>query len=505
MRTFKTSAILELKDQTAQGIKRAKSRFDDLKKSVDGFNRAAKNPGAVRSLKEFNFRSRQAKDRLRDLRRDLRSGKGDFEKISREIDQTSASLRRLNKANRGFRARSIAGSIGRGGLRTGAAIGVAGAGLGALAIRQTVNFGKEADEIGKFAKRVGFATESISALRAVVAETAGDEGVAALAPGLTAFNRRLGELKKGRGELVSLNDEFKTLLLSANSTEDAFVKFIEKAREIEDISELSAVLDKGLSEAGRKLVNFARTSDGEIKRIIREARALGGIVSDEDARKAAEFNDELGKLRLGFKGIGFSIGRQLIDPFREFIERTAIPKVIEFRKSIEGIDANTIEGAFERVAGLVERVATGLTGAFKVIEGISAFVDRREKKQLAKLNRDNGRVGIPEFDNIDDARDFRSAVRNSDGFIRRGGFQNRGNVRRVVGELNRERGREILDDYGPSKNWGPEIVAELQRINKNTSNQRDGVAPDTKVGRATTNYSLTRNLPVGGDALLVTP
>lgn len=382
MANFKHSAILELVDGTSKGAKSAISNFGKLKKAATGFNKEASSVRPAKTYKEFISRTKDAKNTLARLRREVRDGTGDFDRIQREIKKTKNELKDLNRANRGFSLRNRASAAGRRGGRLAAAGAVAGIAGAATGFGVANSFAEQADEVGKFASRVGFLTESLSALQFVVGQTAGEEGLASLNPGLTAFNRRLGELKQGRGELVNLSDDLKRVLLSADGTEDAFVKFIAEAQKIEDVSELASVLDKAFSEAGRKLVNFVRTGSAEVASLVDEARDLGVIITDEDARRAQRFVDEFDKLKKGIQGAGFALGGQLIGPFTEFFVNIAVPKIKQFVEFINSVDPKDIEAGFMRVADTVkttvDTLITGVELAAKLIDLVTQ--DEREKQ-----------------------------------------------------------------------------------------------------------------------------
>ena len=382
MANFKHSAILELVDGTGKGAKSAISNFGKLKKAATGFNKEASSVKPAKTYKEFISRTKDAKNTLARLRREVRDGTGDFDRIQHEIKKTKNELKDLSRANRSFSLRSKAGGLARGSKAVAALGATAGFAVAATGFGVTNSFAGQADEVGKVASRVGFLTESFSALQFVVDRTAGKEGLAALNPGLTAFNRRLGELKQGRGELVNLSDDLKRVLLSADGTEDAFVKFIAEAQKIEDGSVLSSVLDKAFSEAGRKLVNFVRTGSAEVATLVTEARELGVIITDEDAARAQRFVDEFDKLKEGIRGAGFALGGQLIEPFTRFFTEIAVPKIKEFVEFINNVDPKDIEAGFMRVADTVERavgaLVTGVELAAKLIDLVTQ--DEREKQ-----------------------------------------------------------------------------------------------------------------------------
>jgi len=373
MPTFKTSAVLELIDNTAKGAKNAIRNFAKMEKAADGFNDEAKKGGkdAARSYEEFAFETKRAEDRLKDLRRQLRSGKGDFNQTQSEIRQTKNELEKLNKENRGFSVRRGAGRFFRGGARGFGILTAAATAAGAATFGVTNSFAAQADEAVKLADSVGFSVEAVTSLQFAVGELAGDNALNVLPAALRAFNRRLGELRQGRGELTNLPKEFQKIILNAENTEDAFVKFSTALRAANlDTADLGATLDKAFSEAGRQFVPFFTASNDSIRDAIESARELGVVISEDDARAAEKFRDQVGRLGSAFKGLGFTIAGQLTEPFTVFIESVAIPRIKEFKDFIEGIDAEKISAAFELIAEKIDQSVGGLVRAGKAAQTI---------------------------------------------------------------------------------------------------------------------------------------
>ena len=399
MATFKTSAIVELIDKTKAGAASVISNFGKLEKAADGFGKEADKSAdkASLSFKQFEFEQKKSQDRLNDLRRDLRNGKGDFKDISREIDDTVDSLKRLNRENRGFRAgRAIGRNIRRGlggALRSLPLIGggLAAAGAGALAV--TSNFAKQADEAGRLADSVGVAVESYTALQFVVKQLAGEDGATALPDALKELNKRIGELKRGEGTLLGIDKRFQSILLSADGTEDAFVKI---RREIQgsgiDTQELGTLLDKTFGEAGFRLTRLFQVSNEEFGGLVGQARELG-VVLDEDAVSGGrKFLKELGEITTRVKAIGFQIGGSLARPLAELFDTVLEPRLKNFQAFIEGIEAEDIERAFQNVAGFLEQSARAVGS---IVTGINSIVDAvttsdEEQKRLDILNKDDG-------------------------------------------------------------------------------------------------------------------
>ena len=379
MATFKTSAIVELVDKTKKGAASAIRNFGKLEKAADGFGREAGQAAdkAGLSFKQFEFQQRKTQDRLNDLRRDLRNGKGDFNAISREIDDTAASLKRLNRENAGFR---VGRGIGRG-IRRGVggalrALPIVGGGLAALgggAIALTKNFAEQADEAQRLADAVGVSVEAVTALQFVTQQLAGDEGAAALPDALKELNKRIGELRRGEGTLLGIDKNFQSILLSADGTEDAFVKIRKEIKRSGiDTQQLGTLLDKTFGEAGFRLTRLFQASNEEFSALTKEAREVG-VVLDRDATEGArKFLKELTDIRGRLKGIGFSIGGALAEPLANIFDEVVEPRLKNFQTFISNIEADDVERAFQNVAVFLEDAAKAIS---TIVSGVNAVAD----------------------------------------------------------------------------------------------------------------------------------
>lgn len=404
MATFKTSAIIELVDKSKKGAASALRNFGKLERAASGFGQQADKSAnrAGISFKQFEFQQKKTQDRLNGLRKDLRSGKGDFKALSQEIDDTTNRLAKLNRENRDFR---IGRGIGRGLRGAGAGVGrglgraartipfiggaIAGAGAGTLALAG--NFARQADEAGRLADAVGITVESLTALQFVTSQLAGDEGRTALPDALKELNKRIGELQRGEGTLTGIDKRFQSILLSADGTEDAFVKLRKEIKRSDlDSQQLGTLLDKTFGEAGFRLTRLFQASNEEFSQLTKQAQELG-IVLDRDAVNGGrKFLGELGEIKTRLGAIGLSIGGAIAEPLAKIFDEVVEPRLKNFQTFIEQLEPEDVERAFRNVAQFLEQSAIAIKDIAEVVGNIGGgFIETpKEKRALDAVQAD---------------------------------------------------------------------------------------------------------------------
>jgi len=213
---------------------------------------------------------------------------------------------------------------------------IATVGGGLLAIAQkTANAG---DEIQKMALRTGFSAEALSEYKHA-AELSGTS-LESLEKGVKRMQKVLFDAEKG---LSTANDAIDALGLSLEdlqglSPEQQFDKLAMSIASIEDPSRRAALAQEIFGRAGTEMLPMLAAGADGIAQMRQEARDLGIVFSQEAADVAAQFNDDMDRLRKALGGVFQELGMKLIpimtEEFIPAIKENVIPLIREFGEKI---------------------------------------------------------------------------------------------------------------------------------------------------------------------------
>lgn len=201
--------------------------------------------------------------------------------------------RQTKKTNKYFgRFDQTLKKMGKSFLALGASIGVLGL---AAAAKEAVAF---ADSLAKTADKVGVSIEALQKLR-FAAEQSG-VGAQTLDMALQRFARRAGEAAKGTGELVKVFAELGISTSNADGslkdTEALLYEYADAIGNATSQQEKLRLAFKGFDSEGAALVNLFRNGSEEVQALGKELEELGGILSEDTARKAEELNNKFNEL-----------------------------------------------------------------------------------------------------------------------------------------------------------------------------------------------------------------
>lgn len=220
--------------------------------------------------------------------------------VERRLDSTGKTAGRAGKALSGTMA-----ALRRYGPVAAAA---AGGGLAVLISKQV----QANAELLDFSDRLGASTESLSEYRFVAEQT----GVSfqTLTTAWQRQTRRVAEAARGTGEA---KDALAELGLNAEELrrlrpEDQFERIADSINQVGSQSDRVRLAMKLWDTEGVSLLQTIRGGTDEIARMREEARAFGLTVDKEAAEAAAEFDDNLGKLKGSASGLGISMANELL-------------------------------------------------------------------------------------------------------------------------------------------------------------------------------------------------
>jgi hypothetical protein len=261
---------------------------------------------------------------------------------------------------------------------------VAGLGIGAALVQSVRNTADYADELGKLAQKAGTSTEEVSKL--AYAARQADVDNEQLAKGL----RALGEdAQSGGKKLAELGISVTDASGKTKSSADLFRELATVIAGIEDPQRKAAVAAELLGEKlGPGLIPLLNQGASGLKDMADEAARFGRLVTDEAAKAAEQFNDNLTKLNEASAGLAASIGNAVIPALNNLITEfnTGIKAAGGFWNALSLSTINPFRDAAGNIKVLRDEL-TGLQGdraryikAGSETSGIDAAIKSTETK-----------------------------------------------------------------------------------------------------------------------------
>lgn len=194
----------------------------------------------------------------------------------------------------------------------------AGTALFAVA-KSTANYG---DELFKTAQKVGIQVEALAGLQH--AAQLADVDHQQLQLGLQGLSRAMIDAAQGAGEGM---EAFRRVGVSATDAQgrvrpmqDVLLDLADVFARSQDGAGKTEVAMKLLGKSGVEMIPFLNQGKAGIRELMDEARRLGLVMSEDDAKAAEAFNDELTRLQAALKGMTLAVGRELIPTMTQLIE-----------------------------------------------------------------------------------------------------------------------------------------------------------------------------------------
>ncbi|MEQ8789453.1 MAG: hypothetical protein RIC55_24375 [Pirellulaceae bacterium] len=175
------------------------------------------------------------------------------------------------------------------------------------------------DQIGKAAKRTGFAVESLSELK-FAAERSG-ASFAELETGLRGMSRMILDAERGLSTATDTLDDLGMSLadFAGKSPEQRFKMLADAIARIEDPNRKAALAMKVFGRAGTALIPMLDAGAAGISQLQAQARELGLTLSKEETDAAEVLTDTLANLVDILKITGFKIGAALAEPLGDLV------------------------------------------------------------------------------------------------------------------------------------------------------------------------------------------
>ncbi len=308
--------------------------------------------------------------------------------VSRNIAELVVKLRdeiSSNAENASKRIRALEmniQSIQRGALAAAAALTAVGGTLFAV----TKSSADYADEIGKAAQRTGTTTEFLSALRH--AGNLADVTFEDLSTGLVKFNSSVFDAARGTGEAEkafrALGIEIKNADGSLRSNDILLEDLADRFQAMPDGIQKSALAVDILGKSGARMIPLLNGGRAGIAAATEEAKKFGKIVTDEAAKAAEEFNDNMTRMTAAVTGLKQRLGNELIPVFQRLLDMVArVAKI-----PLPGLETRILEGSIRDLDRMIAAVELRLD---KLSDATDPFFDRERARlriQLEGLRRE---------------------------------------------------------------------------------------------------------------------
>lgn len=269
------------------------------------------------------------------------------------------------------RAQDQMKAFGAGVQSIGLKIAAAGVAMTAPFIIASKVFAKMGDDLEKMARRTGLSIEALSGL-GFAAEQSG-ASLAVLEKGIKTMQRSIVDLSR---DLSTQKDAFEAIGLVFDdiknlSPEDQFKLIAERLSKITDPTKKAATALMLFGRAGAQLLPLMEDGAKGIEKLQKEAEDLGIIVSEDQAKAAAKFTDDMNRLfRVIQKGI-FEIGQSVAPVISKIIDKIlgVIKPMMDWIKENRALIAIAFKTALAitAIGTAIALVGTLIIGAAAVI------------------------------------------------------------------------------------------------------------------------------------------
>src|SRR5690554_5019984 len=217
------------------------------------------------------------------------------------------------------------------------------------------------DQIQKMALRTGFSTEALSELKHA-AELSGTS-LEGLENGVRRMQRSILDLERG---LATQTEAFAKLGLEIEdlqglSPEQQFNKITMALADVEDASTKAALAQQIFGRQGTQLLPMLDAGSEGIAEMRAEAHELGIVFDQEAADAAAQFNDDIDRLKKGFTGVFQELGKKLIpifvDDFIPALRENLVPLIQSLADRISGLIT-----WFSNLSPVAQKIALAIAG-----------------------------------------------------------------------------------------------------------------------------------------------
>lgn len=326
---------------------------------------------------------------------------GDIERSFAPITKFRASLKGLSEATGLPRLRSdlvdagdAVGNLGRAFQRTFFLVGGIAAAAGGATLAIVKGFADAGDSALKAAEKLGVPIEALQELR--YAADLDNIAVDDLDGSLLKLTRNIGLAARGQKTALVPFDRLSISIFNQNgelrNSIDILGDVADRFGRLDTPIKKVALAQELFGKSGAKLIPLLDHGRAGLSELAAEARALGVVLSKEDAEAGDDFGDSLSRVGFAAKGVRNTIGRELLpvvldlaNEFRAWITDN-LPRIRElakeFARQLPGAIASTRKTLVElwegsepvrKVLGKIYELLGPTGSAFAILGGIATI------------------------------------------------------------------------------------------------------------------------------------
>lgn len=183
-----------------------------------------------------------------------------------------------------------------------------------------------ADALNDLSERTGVATDALSKLQ--YAAKISDVSTEEFSSNLIKFNRSIAETARGTGEAKKAFDAMGIAVTTSSGelrdTESVLRDVADRFATYADGANKTALATALFGRSGATFITFLNNGSAGLARFGEELEQLGGVIMPQAARKAAELNDMLDRMRAATGAAGTEIGVSLAPYLTQLISQFLI-------------------------------------------------------------------------------------------------------------------------------------------------------------------------------------
>ena len=230
------------------------------------------------------------------------------------------------------------------------------------------------DSVAKMMEKFKISAEEVQRFQLYFDRATGD--ASSFKAALNQINMQLGALEKGSAkavkafEMIGLSQEE----LSGKNAAQTLELIIKKLQEVEDEATRTSIATALLGSAGSNVALVAEFTAEEIAALNEELEQTG-IISEEQANKAAELNDKIDNVKLTFMSTAAELGSSLIPVMEILINviNSILPLITKLTNGFNTLSpaGKTVVVVAIALVAILPKLITIGTALIKVIKGIN--------------------------------------------------------------------------------------------------------------------------------------
>lgn len=288
-------------------------------------------------------------------------------KISLDSSEYNKGLDDANKSADNFKTKfgnglKTAGKVGVAALTT---VAVAGGAVAKSMYNDVTALAEYGDNIDKMSQKMGLSAEAYQEWDAVMQHSG--TSIDAMQRGMTTLSKA-AENGSDAFERLGISQEE----LASMSQEEIFAKTIEGLQNMEAGTERTALAQKLLGGSAKELGALLNTSAAETQAMKDRVHELGGVMSDEAVKSAAQFQDNMQDLQTAISGVKRGVVSDFLPAANDLISG--------FTMLISGE-----EGAEEQLSKGMDNLVIAVSGGLDKITQIGEKLFPKIAEAITKL------------------------------------------------------------------------------------------------------------------------